>query len=173
MSDLEFIIEKSPEECLEIIRKKFPNYDETLNCDDIDNWKSNVYTYRAKKDYCLFYANRISVPTVTIKGYFKGISENKTKFTGSFKMNIFIRVFLWVASIVLILGGGLVWLGILIESKLLNKENLPQIIFSIFLIIIPTAYLIYLETTIKKEKNNLKKHIRNALTSSVSTSFPC
>ena len=167
MGNIEFIVQKSPEECFEIIKRTIPSYLEPYNMDDPSHIKVNKYTYKIKNNNLVFRIIRIGTPPITLEGFFKKIDKDETKFTGRFKENVAVRILMTMLGIIMSFGSMLyIFLfladsGVFAQQKLL--KNIFTMLFSIMLVVVPLIYVWYIHKSLAIDREGFIKYLKDIL----------
>lgn len=164
--EVEFLINKSSKECVDIIQKTVPSFLEPFNADDPMHIKINKYYYKIKHNNFIFKIARIGAPTITLEGFFVKIGESETKFVGILNRNIPIRILLSIVGIIMSSISMLYLYLYLTNLEMLQSsfiENILLIAFSLILIFVPLIYIWYINKFHIIDRDNFIRYLKDIL----------
>lgn len=129
MDDIEIIVKKSPEECLGIIKKNFPNRYDLFDIPDANRgsqFKLKSIEYIEKQDELLLKITRRWGPAINVKGHMNKINDNETQILLSVKDNIPFTLLFWIVCAVFFLFSLfslIAFLGAYLAGELSHNEQ--------------------------------------------------
>lgn len=141
------IVQKSPDECLKIIKDAVPNY---YHRPDIGNLEPiSRYKYTEDNDYLSVISSGIGYIPVVFYMKMIIVGENETRITGSFSVVLLLRLIVWILTSFMFSFALLFLLSVLTGDMPLNFTD---VILPCAAMMVSMGYLVYSEKARKREK---------------------
>lgn len=163
LKDLELIIPKSAEECLNTIKLAFPSYYELSK-----TFMTSKYSSKIENNNISIISRGIGYPEIVFKVQLVNNNEDTTKLTAIFSKTIIQRVFIWICTLLMFFGSILYILGIIIGDIPFQETPILTCGLPLLVLLMSISYLLYTEIIRKREKKRMVVLLNNVLSSDIS-----